>query len=96
MNEFTAESIGTFLLILLGGGVCANVSLKKTAGHNSGWIVITAGWALAVAVASPVAVACDKSKLGRHVASALQCRKAWGGHQINFFFVCASLSPRVA
>ena len=51
MNEFTAESIGTFLLILLGGGVCANVSLKKTAGYNSGWIVITAGWALAVTMA---------------------------------------------
>ena len=51
VNEFTAESIGTFLLILLGGGVCANVSLKKTAGYNSGWIVITAGWALAVTMA---------------------------------------------
>jgi len=51
VNEFTAELVGTFLLILLGGGVCANVSLKKTAGHNSGWIVITAGWGLAVAMA---------------------------------------------
>ena len=51
MNEFTAELVGTFLLILLGGGVCANVSLKKTAGHDSGWIVITAGWGLAVAIA---------------------------------------------
>ena len=51
MNEFTAELVGTFLLILLGGGVCANVSLKKTAGHGSGWIVITAGWGLAVAMA---------------------------------------------
>ena len=51
MNDFTAELVGTFLLILLGGGVCANVSLKKTAGHDSGWIVITAGWGLAVAMA---------------------------------------------
>ena len=51
MNEFTAELIGTFLLILLGGGVCANVSLKKTCGHDSGWIVVTAGWGLAVAMA---------------------------------------------
>jgi glycerol uptake facilitator protein len=51
VNEFTAELVGTFLLILLGGGVCANVSLKKTAGHDSGWIVITAGWGLAVAMA---------------------------------------------
>ena len=51
MNVFTAELVGTFLLILLGGGVCANVSLKKTCGHDSGWIVITAGWGLAVAMA---------------------------------------------
>ncbi|MBC8326021.1 MAG: aquaporin family protein [Verrucomicrobia subdivision 3 bacterium] len=51
MNEFTAELVGTFLLILLGGGVCANVSLKKTCGHDSGWIVITAGWGLAVTMA---------------------------------------------
>ncbi|MBT5321732.1 MAG: aquaporin family protein [Verrucomicrobiales bacterium] len=51
MSEFTAELVGTFLLILLGGGVCANVNLKKTCGHDSGWIVITAGWGLAVAMA---------------------------------------------
>jgi len=51
VNVFTAELVGTFLLILLGGGVCANVSLKKTCGHDSGWIVITAGWGLAVAMA---------------------------------------------
>ena len=51
MSEFTAELVGTFLLILLGGGVCANVSLKKTCGHDSGWIVVTAGWGLAVAMA---------------------------------------------
>lgn len=36
------------VLILLGGGVCANVSLKHTFGNGSGWMVITTGWALAV------------------------------------------------
>ena len=48
MSEFTAELIGTMFLILLGNGVVANVVLKGTKGHNSGWIVITTGWALAV------------------------------------------------
>lgn len=48
MTPFCAELIGTAVLILLGGGVCANVSLKKTLGNSSGWIVITTGWALAV------------------------------------------------
>ncbi|MFC6997290.1 MIP/aquaporin family protein [Rufibacter roseus] len=48
MSAFTAEVIGTLFLILLGGGVVANVVLKGTKGHNSGWIVITTGWALSV------------------------------------------------
>src|SRR5690606_29809472 len=48
MTPFIAELLGTLILILLGGGVVANVLLKGTNGHNSGWIVITTGWALAV------------------------------------------------
>ncbi|HSR60518.1 MAG TPA: MIP/aquaporin family protein [Robiginitalea sp.] len=48
MTAFTAEIIGTFLLILMGCGVNANVVLEGTKGQNSGWIVITTGWALAV------------------------------------------------
>ena len=48
MTPFTAEIIGTMLLILLGNGVVANVLLKDTKGNNSGWIVITTAWALAV------------------------------------------------
>src|SRR5947199_3114975 len=51
MNPFLAEIIGTMLLIILGDGVVANVLLKRTAGNNGGWIVITTGWGLAVAVA---------------------------------------------
>ena len=39
------------LLIILGDGVVANVVLNRTKGQNSGWIVITTGWALAVTVA---------------------------------------------
>ena len=48
MNVFTAEIIGTFLLIVLGDGVVANVVLTKTKGNSGGWIVITFGWAIAV------------------------------------------------
>jgi len=48
MNLFFGELVGTFLLILLGNGVVANVVLGKTKGNNSGWIVITFGWAMAV------------------------------------------------
>lgn len=48
MTEFMAEFMGTMILVLLGDGVCANVCLKGTKGNNSGWIVITMGWGLAV------------------------------------------------
>jgi len=55
MEPVIAEIIGTAILILLGGGVVANVVLSKTIGNNSGWIVITTGWALAVYVAVVIA-----------------------------------------
>ena len=48
MTPFIAEIIGTMFLITLGGGVVANVLLNLTKGNNSGWIVITTGWALGV------------------------------------------------
>jgi glycerol uptake facilitator protein len=48
MSPFLAEFTGTALLIILGAGVVANVVLSKTKGNNSGWIVITFGWAMAV------------------------------------------------
>jgi glycerol uptake facilitator protein len=51
MPPFLAEVLGTMLLIILGDGVVANVVLNRTKGQNSGWIVITAGWAFAVTVA---------------------------------------------
>ncbi len=48
MNPFLGEFIGTALLIIMGCGVVANVLLSNTKGQNSGWIVITFGWAMAV------------------------------------------------
>ncbi len=55
MSLLAAEILGTMLLILLGNGVVANVVLNGTKGNNSGWIVITTGWALAVFVGVVVA-----------------------------------------
>ncbi|CAG0931456.1 Glycerol uptake facilitator protein [Thermoflexales bacterium] len=52
-----SEIIGTMLLILLGDGVVANVLLGKTKGNNSGWIVITWAWGLAVFVGAYSSVA---------------------------------------
>lgn len=51
MQTYLAEAIGTMMLVLLGDGVVANVVLARTKGQNSGWIVITVGWGVAVAMA---------------------------------------------
>jgi len=48
MHPFLGEFLGTAILVILGEGVVANVVLNKTKGNNSGWIVITFGWAIAV------------------------------------------------
>jgi glycerol uptake facilitator protein len=50
LSIFGAEAIGTALLILFGDGVVAAVLLSKSKAENSGWIVITWGWAIGVMV----------------------------------------------
>jgi len=50
MSAYLAELVGTMILIYLGNGVVANVSLKKTYGNNAGLIVIAIGWACAVMI----------------------------------------------
>jgi glycerol uptake facilitator protein len=51
MNVFTAEVVGTAILVLLGDGVVAGVLLNHSKSQNGGWIVITFGWGIAVATA---------------------------------------------
>lgn len=51
MSIFGAEVIGTAILILLGNGVVAGVLLSQSKAQNGGWIVITFGWGIAVAIA---------------------------------------------
>ena len=51
MQAFVAELVGTMILVILGDGVVANVVLARTKGNKGGWIVITTGWGLAVALA---------------------------------------------
>jgi len=51
MKPYIAEAIGTALLVILGDGAVAGVLLNKSKAQNSGWIVITTGWAMGVAMA---------------------------------------------
>jgi glycerol uptake facilitator protein len=67
MEAYIAEFIGTMILIILGDGVVAGVLLRNSKAENSGWIVITFGWAMAVAVA----VYCVYQFSGAHINPAV-------------------------
>ncbi len=90
MSPFTAELIGTFFLVLLGDGVVANVVLTRTKGNNSGWIVITTGWALAVTVGVYLSNAVSGAHLNPAVsiAAAATGAKPWGEMGL---YLCAQM-----
>lgn len=67
MDAYLAEFIGTALLVLFGNGVVANVLLSKTNGHDSGWIVIAAGWGIAVFIGA----FCSERYSGAHLNPAV-------------------------
>lgn len=46
--QLIGEFVGTLILVLLGDGVVAGVSLKKSKAEGAGWIAITLGWGFAV------------------------------------------------
>ncbi|WP_247826214.1 MIP/aquaporin family protein [Arthrobacter antioxidans] len=48
LDVFVAETFGTFMLLLLGTGVVANVALARTKGNNGGFLMVNFGWGLAV------------------------------------------------
>jgi glycerol uptake facilitator protein len=58
LSPWFGEFMGTLVLIVLGDGVVAAVLLKRSKAENSGWIVITAGWAFAVMCGVFTAIAC--------------------------------------
>jgi glycerol uptake facilitator protein len=57
-SPFFGEFMGTLIMILLGDGVVAGVLLKRSKAENSGWMVITTGWAFAVLAGIFTAVLC--------------------------------------
>lgn len=75
MNAYMAEFIGTTLLVLFGNGVVANVVLARTKGNNAGWIVITAGWGLAVFIGA----FCSAPFSGAHLNPAVTVAMAMAG-----------------
>ena len=87
MTEFVAEFIGTALLILLGNGVVANVVLNGTKGNNSGWMVITTAWALAVFVGVVIAAPFSGAHLNPAVTIALAIAQKFNWVKVPYYIL---------
>ena len=71
MNSFAAELLGTALVIGLGTGVVANVSLHKTKANGTGFLMVAIGWAMAVFVGVFVSAPISGAHLNPAVTIAL-------------------------
>lgn len=87
LNELFAEFIGTFLLILLGNGVVANVVLKDTKGSNGGWLLISMGWGLGVFIGVTVAGPVSGAHLNPAVSLGLAAAGKFAWSQVLPFIV---------
>ena len=95
MQNFLAELLGTMLLVVLGDGVVANVVLNKTKGQNSGWIVITVGWAVAVAMAVYVVGRVSGAHLNPAVTIALAATGSFSWAEVPSYIAAQMLGAFV-
>jgi len=95
MTPFFGEFIGTGLLVLLGQTVVSNVVLQKTKGNNSGWIVISFGWAIAVFVGVYCSAAASKAHLNPAVTLAFAYLGKFPWEQVPVY-LAAQLSGAMA
>lgn len=95
MTPFTAEFLGTMLVILLGDGVVANVVLTDTKGNNSGWMVITTAWGLAVFVGVTVAAPFSGAHLNPAVTIGLAIAGKFAWSQVGTYIAAQMLGAMV-
>jgi glycerol uptake facilitator protein len=91
ISPMLGEFMGTCILILLGNGVVAGVVLNKSKAANSGWIVITAGWAFAVLAGVFTAIACGSSAAHINPAVTVGFAVASGNWSTVLPFITAQL-----
>ncbi|MFJ4872853.1 MIP/aquaporin family protein [Streptomyces sp. NPDC088757] len=82
---FLGETIGTAVLILLGGGVCAAVTLKNSKARGAGWLAITFGWGFAVMTAVYMTASLSGAHLNPAVTVGIAIKDgAWGDVPVYF------------
>jgi len=88
MGEFIGEVFGTFILILLGDGVVANVGLApRTAAPSYNWNTITIGWAFAVVVAVYVTAGVSGAHLNPAVTLALAVKRGFSWSKVIPYWI---------
>jgi glycerol uptake facilitator protein len=81
LGQFVGEVFGTFILVLLGDGVVANVGLApRLAGTAYNWNTITIGWAFAVIIAVYVSAGVSGAHLNPAVTVTMAVKRGfpWG------------------
>lgn len=92
VKEFIGEVFGTFILILLGDGVVANVGLApRVAGTAYNWNTITIGWAFAVVIAVYVSAGVSGAHLNPAVTLGLAARRGFPKNKVLPYIVAQFL-----
>lgn len=95
LSPWFGEFMGTMVLILLGDGVVAGVLLRKSKAENSGWLVITAGWAFAVMCGVFTAIACGSPEAHINPAVTLGVAVKTGNYSRFFPFFLAQVAGAI-
>lgn len=90
MNQFFAEFFGTAMILVFGCGVVSNVLLNKTKGNNSGWIVISFGWAVGVFTGVLISAPVSGAHLNPAVTLALAIAQKFSWSLVPLY-VCAQV-----
>jgi glycerol uptake facilitator protein len=94
MNSYIAEFVGTTLLILLGVGVNASVTLKESKSAQAGWLVVCLGWGIAVTLSIYAVGSISGAHLNPAVTLALALKGSFPWEDVPFYMI-AQLSGAI-
>lgn len=84
---FVAELVGTFILILLGDGVVANVLTRRSGMYNGGPVQITLGWGLAVMIPATIFGAMSGAHFNPALTIALAYKGDIGWNTVSYYIL---------